>query len=89
MWFFHHLGPKLIAYCNKHSISTLYIVGHSLGAATASLLTIMLLDYMDELQKGNSVPFTLQCFGYAPACCVSLDLAEKYKVILLKEAQLQ
>ncbi|KAI8084773.1 uncharacterized protein BX664DRAFT_266001, partial [Halteromyces radiatus] len=79
MWFFRHLGPKLIAYSNTQSTSALYIVGHSLGAATASILTIMLLDYMDEFKKGKSDDFTLQCFGFAPACCLSLDLSEKYK----------
>ncbi|ORZ23384.1 hypothetical protein BCR42DRAFT_404639 [Absidia repens] len=79
MWFFHHLGPKLIAYSNAQSTTALYIVGHSLGAATASILTIMLLDYMDELKKGKTDDFTLQCFGFAPACCLSLDLSEKYK----------
>jgi hypothetical protein len=80
MWFFRHLGPKLIAYSNAQSTSALYIVGHSLGAATASILTIMLLDYMDEFKKGKTGDFTLQCFGFAPACCLSLDLSEKYKV---------
>ncbi|KAI8070499.1 hypothetical protein BC940DRAFT_366067 [Gongronella butleri] len=79
LWFFHHVGPKLIAYCNAHSTSALYIVGHSLGAATAAILTIMLLDYMDEFKNGKDTDFTLQCFGYAPACALSLNLSERYK----------
>ncbi|KAI8372887.1 uncharacterized protein BYT42DRAFT_49753 [Radiomyces spectabilis] len=79
LWFFQHIAPKLVAYTNKHSTSALYIVGHSLGAATAAILTILLLDYMDEFQQGKEEPFTLQCFGYAPACGLSLDLAEKYQ----------
>ncbi|ORX53109.1 hypothetical protein DM01DRAFT_1336298 [Hesseltinella vesiculosa] len=79
LWFFHHVGPKLIAYTNAHATSALYIVGHSLGAATAAILTIMLLDYMDEFKKGKSGDFTLQCIGYAPACGLSLNLSEKYK----------
>ncbi|CAO3643013.1 unnamed protein product [Cunninghamella blakesleeana] len=79
MWFFRHLGPKLIAYSNAHSTTALYIVGHSLGAATAAILTIMLLDYIDEFKKGKTGDFTIQSFGYAPACALSLDLSEKYK----------
>ncbi|ORZ23450.1 hypothetical protein BCR42DRAFT_344112 [Absidia repens] len=79
MWFFDHLAPKLIAYINSQPISALYIVGHSLGAATAAILTIMLLDYMDELKKGKPDNFVLQSIGYAPACGLSLELSEKYK----------
>ncbi|KAI9309024.1 hypothetical protein BJ944DRAFT_236459 [Cunninghamella echinulata] len=79
MWFFRHLGPKLIAYSNAHSTTSLYIVGHSLGAATAAILTIMLLDYIDEFKKGKTEDFTIKSFGYAPACGLSLDLSEKYK----------
>lgn len=65
---------------NEHSTTALYIVGHSLGAATAAILTIMLLDFMDEIKKDKKEEFTLRCFGYAPACGLSLDLSEKYKV---------
>ncbi|KAI7877192.1 hypothetical protein K492DRAFT_239349 [Lichtheimia hyalospora FSU 10163] len=78
-WFFRHVAPQLVAYSNEHSTNALYIVGHSLGAATASILTIMLLDFMDEFQKDKKEEFKLKCFGYAPACGLSLDLAEQYK----------
>ncbi|KAI9021001.1 hypothetical protein CLU79DRAFT_208354 [Phycomyces nitens] len=79
MWFFRNVAPQLIAYSNEHSTSALYIVGHSLGAATAAILTIMLVDYLDEFRKGTDVEFSLRCFGYAPACGLSLNLSEKYK----------
>ncbi|KAL0095662.1 hypothetical protein F4703DRAFT_1825992 [Phycomyces blakesleeanus] len=79
MWFFRNVAPQLIAYSNEHSTSALYIVGHSLGAATAAILTIMLIDYLDEFRKGTDVDFSLKCFGYAPACGLSLNLSEKYK----------
>lgn len=39
----------------------------------------MLLDFMDEFQKDKKEKFQLKCFGYAPACGLSLDLAEQYK----------
>lgn len=80
-WFFTHVAPQLIAYCNKHSTSALYIVGHSLGAATASILTMMLLDYAPEFRRGSpdDREFKIHCFGYAPACSVSLELSERYQ----------
>ncbi|KAI9029027.1 hypothetical protein CLU79DRAFT_524787 [Phycomyces nitens] len=79
-WLFCHVAPQLVTYANENSVSALYIVGHSLGAATAAILTIMLLDYIDEFPKdkdGN--PFVIRCFGYAPACGLSIDLSEGYK----------
>ncbi|GAA5798336.1 hypothetical protein HPULCUR_003738 [Helicostylum pulchrum] len=81
MWFFRHVAPQLIAYSNEHSTTGLVIVGHSLGAATAAILTIILTDYMDEF-KQDKEEFELKCFGYAPACGLSLDLAEKYSDVI-------
>lgn len=77
-WFLREVGPSLIAYANVHSTSALYIVGHSLGSGTAAILTIMLLDYLDEFRKDNS-EFEIKCFGYAPTCAMDLHLSEKYK----------
>ena len=79
-WFFRHVAPQLVAYCNEHSTNALYIVGHSLGAATAAILTIMLVDFIDEFRGSDCDEFTLKCFGYAPACGLSLDISEKYQV---------
>ncbi|CAO3607221.1 unnamed protein product [Mucor fragilis] len=81
MWFFRHVAPQLIAYSNEHSTTGLIIVGHSLGASTAAILTIILSDYIEEFRQGKE-EFTLRCYGYAPACGLSLDLAEKYKDII-------
>lgn len=77
-WFLRELGPTLIAYANIHSTTALYIVGHSLGSGIAALLTIMLLDYLDEFRK-NEQSFEIKGFGYAPTCAMSLNLSEKYK----------
>ncbi|KAI8073401.1 uncharacterized protein B0P05DRAFT_548350 [Gilbertella persicaria] len=78
-WFFRNVAPKLIVYINKHSTTSLYIVGHSLGASTAAILTIMLQDYIKEFRKGTDKEFSIHSFGYAPACGLSLNLANKYK----------
>ncbi|CAM0139546.1 unnamed protein product [Umbelopsis sp. WA50703] len=83
LWFFRNVAPQLIAYTNQHATSALYIVGHSLGSSTAAILTIMLLDYIDEFRKSvdndSNQDFQIKCFGYAPACGLSLDLSERYK----------
>lgn len=79
-WFFRHIAPKLIAYVNKHSTTSLYIVGHSLGASTSAILTIMLQDYISEFRQGKDGDFSIYSVGYAPACGMSLNLANKYKV---------
>ncbi|KAL9560076.1 hypothetical protein PS6_000410 [Mucor atramentarius] len=78
-WFFRHVAPKLIAYVNKHSTTSLYIVGHSLGASTSAILTIMLQDYISEFRQGKDGDFSIYSVGYAPACGLSLNLANKYK----------
>lgn len=79
MWFFRNVVPQLVAYSNEHSTTGLIIVGHSLGASTAAILTIILTDYIEEFRQKDK-DFKLQCYGYAPACGLSLDLAEKYSV---------
>ncbi|GAB5591151.1 hypothetical protein Unana1_06051 [Umbelopsis nana] len=83
LWFFRNVAPQLIAYTNQHATSALYIVGHSLGSSTAAILTIMLLDYIDEFRKSadhsDNQDFQIKCFGFAPACGLSLELSERYK----------
>ncbi|KAI8374089.1 hypothetical protein EDC96DRAFT_12664 [Choanephora cucurbitarum] len=78
IWFFHHVVPHLVAYTKEYAATGLTIVGHSLGAATAAILTIILTDYLDEFKQGEK-EFDLKCYGYAPACGLSIDLAERYK----------
>ncbi|CAO3600254.1 unnamed protein product [Absidia cylindrospora] len=78
-WFLRNVAPQLLVYCQKYSVSGLYIIGHSLGSATAAILTILLMDYLDEFKEKGGDGFTLECFGYAPACCLDLTLAETYK----------
>ncbi|KAG0088581.1 hypothetical protein BGZ93_010330 [Podila epicladia] len=78
-WFMNHLVPQLVAYIAKHKVSTLNIVGHSLGGGTASILTMMLLDHQHEFQSMVNGNFRIQCHAFAPACSVSKDLADKYR----------
>lgn len=47
-----------------------------------------MLDFMDEFQKDKKEEFQLKCFGYAPACGLSVDLAEQYKASIHKSTAL-
>ncbi|KAL1918697.1 uncharacterized protein VTP21DRAFT_2719 [Calcarisporiella thermophila] len=76
-WFMTHVVPQLITYVNEHDTKALYIVGHSLGAGAASILTMMLLDHMQEFKKGED--FLLKCYCFAAPCSVSLDLSLRYR----------
>lgn len=40
----------------------------------------MLQDYINEFREGKDGEFSIYSIGYAPACGLSLDLANKYKV---------
>ncbi|KAG1460867.1 hypothetical protein G6F46_003776 [Rhizopus delemar] len=81
VWFFQYVVPQLKAFMNEHETSSLIVVGHSLGAATAAILTDMLIDHLKEFQE-KIEGFNLKCFGYAPACGLSLELAEKHKDVI-------
>ncbi|KAF9177455.1 hypothetical protein BGZ50_008754 [Haplosporangium sp. Z 11] len=78
-WFMAHLVPQIVAYIAKHKVSALNIVGHSLGAGTASILTMMLLDHQHEFRSMLNGQFRIQCHAFAPACSVSKDLADRYR----------
>ncbi|RCH79253.1 hypothetical protein CU098_000645, partial [Rhizopus stolonifer] len=67
VWFFQYVVPQLKALI--------------LGAATAAILTDILTDYLHEFQE-KIEGFNLKCFCYAPACGLSLELAEKHKDII-------
>lgn len=54
----------------------LRIVGHSLGAGVAALLTVFLLNNLEVL--GNISPDRICAFVFAPPRVMSLDLAIKY-----------
>ncbi|KAI7863549.1 hypothetical protein BDF14DRAFT_1843298 [Spinellus fusiger] len=85
-WFFTRIIPQIFHYVAEQSksptrpISSIVITGHSLGAGTAALLTMMVADHLDELRQLSDNPnFKVHCYGYAPVASVSLDISEKYK----------
>ncbi|KAG0798342.1 hypothetical protein G6F57_001290 [Rhizopus arrhizus] len=82
-WFFTNIIPQIFLYIGKQKarrISSFVITGHSLGAGTSAILTMMVVDYLDQLRELSDNPgFKVQCFCYAPVASLSLDLCEKYK----------
>ncbi|KAI9023656.1 hypothetical protein CLU79DRAFT_747580 [Phycomyces nitens] len=85
-WFFTCIIPCIFHYVATQSrsetrpVSSLIITGHSLGAGTAALLTMMVADHIEELRELSQNPeFNVHCYSYAPVASVSLDISEKYK----------
>ncbi|KAI8388688.1 uncharacterized protein BYT42DRAFT_560903 [Radiomyces spectabilis] len=85
-WFFTRIIPQIFHYIHEQSkssdrpISSFIITGHSLGAGAAAILTMMIVDHLDELRQLSGNPnFRIHCYSYAPVAAVSLDLAEKHK----------
>ncbi|CDH56116.1 hypothetical protein RO3G_11804 [Lichtheimia corymbifera JMRC:FSU:9682] len=84
-WFFTRIIPQIFHYIHENCksetrpISSFIITGHSLGAGTAALITMMVADHIDELRRlSNNPNFQVHCYSYAPVASVSLDLSEKY-----------
>ncbi|XP_047312502.1 uncharacterized protein LOC124915782 isoform X2 [Impatiens glandulifera] len=73
-WFLNHEMGTIKWYLDKHQGFRLRIVGHSLGAATASLLAIMIRRKTTE-ELGFD-PKIVTAVGVATPPCVSRELAE-------------
>lgn len=61
-------------------VSSFIITGHSLGAGTAAVLTMMVVDHIHQLRElSNNPDFKVHCYSYAPVASVSHNLSEKYQ----------
>ncbi|CEP15884.1 hypothetical protein [Parasitella parasitica] len=85
-WFFTRVIPQIYLYIGEQTqnktrrISSFIITGHSLGAGTAAVLTMMVVDHIEQLRElSNNPEFKVHCYSYAPVASVSHDLSEKYK----------
>ncbi|KAJ7533873.1 hypothetical protein O6H91_13G068600 [Diphasiastrum complanatum] len=65
---------------SEYPTYTLTFTGHSLGSGVASLATVLLANY--NFLVANIARSRLQCFGIAPARCMSLNLAVEYADII-------
>lgn len=52
----------------------------------SGILTIMLQDYISEFRQNKNGDFSTYSVGYAPACGLSLKLANKCKVYVQVES---
>jgi hypothetical protein len=81
-WFYTSIIPQIFRYIYHHKddLKSFIITGHSLGGGTASLLTMMVADHINELRELASNPeFELHCYNYAPAAVSSPNLGRQYK----------
>ncbi|KAI9470085.1 MAG: hypothetical protein EXX96DRAFT_588740 [Benjaminiella poitrasii] len=84
-WLFTTIIPQIFLYVSEQTetknrpISSFIITGHSLGAGTAAILTMMVVEHLDQLRELSQNPqFRVHCYSYAPVASVSHDLSEKY-----------
>ncbi|OMJ24369.1 hypothetical protein AYI70_g1629 [Smittium culicis] len=77
-WIFIHVIPHMLAYAQKNGIKDINFVGHSLGAATAAVLLLMIKNESKKLEElkipSSNFKFISWCYGTLP--CVSLNLAK-------------
>ncbi|KAI9190342.1 hypothetical protein H9P43_001776 [Blastocladiella emersonii ATCC 22665] len=81
-WLSAVLSPQLVAWVRDRGPEHLVVVGHSLGAGTACLLTMLLNDtLMPALQE--LVPrLDLHCYAFAPPPVCSANLADEYSGLI-------
>lgn len=77
-WFMTSVVPALMCHAVNHQVKTIYIVGHSLGGGTASILSILLHDHLKVAHLPLDHQIKLKCFAYGPPPCVTKQLAESY-----------
>jgi hypothetical protein len=84
-WFHTSIIPQIFRYIHHHSkeLDAFIITGHSLGGGTASLLTMMVADHIDELRDlANNPSFQIHCYNYAPSAVSSPELGQRYKAFI-------
>ncbi|EHA8590138.1 hypothetical protein COCNU_scaffold015392G000020 [Cocos nucifera] len=58
----------------------LVFAGHSLGSGVVSLMTIIIVNHLDQF--GGIPKSQIRCYAIAPARCMSLNLAVKYADVI-------
>jgi hypothetical protein len=75
-WFYVHVFPVLLEYLQQFQLKKLVICGHSLGGATASVLSMIIA----EQKLPEDISF--HCYSYAPPPTVSMNLAKRYNDLI-------
>ena len=79
MWVHEHFLENIFDAVKKHQCAALYVVGHSLGGAIASLFTMIMKEYIPELKNLSPNFDKLHCVAHAPPPSASPELAEQFK----------
>ncbi|KAJ6796755.1 uncharacterized protein M6B38_202220 [Iris pallida] len=58
----------------------LVFAGHSLGSGVAALMTVIVVNHRDQF--GGIARDRIKCYAFAPARCMSLNLAVKYADVI-------
>ncbi|OMJ07299.1 hypothetical protein AYI70_g12290 [Smittium culicis] len=80
-WMFLKVLPLILAYSFKNKIPNIFVTGHSLGAAVASVLTILIQHYKDEIEN-NGIPlkgYKFNAFTYGCPPSVSKSIIERFE----------
>lgn len=82
-WFMEHVSKQLVGFAQEYGMQRIILTGHSLGGATAALITIMLRDWFLEGDEGwpvlaDGTKVDIHCYSYGTPAVLSPDLAVKY-----------
>ncbi|KAI9141954.1 hypothetical protein BKA69DRAFT_1124415 [Paraphysoderma sedebokerense] len=83
-WFIQNVWPDVKEHILEKKAKKLVVVGHSMGAGTAALFTILLHQlYLPQLRLVLSDPdFSIHCFAFAPPPILSLNVASQYEELI-------
>ncbi|KAI3644017.1 hypothetical protein MP228_010181 [Amoeboaphelidium protococcarum] len=78
--FMDNVIPRIIELADQHNIQNINVIGHSLGGATAAMLTMMMQDRLSELNRlsNQQRPLKVHCYSYAPPPVVSESISNRY-----------
>lgn len=79
-WLIDNEGDTIKELIEEYPNYTLTFTGHSLGSGIAALLALIVVNNRDLL--GEIPRNQIRCFAFAPARCMSLNLAVRYADIV-------
>lgn len=85
-WFLENIGKQLLLFAKEYQLQRIILTGHSLGAGTAAITTIMLTEELKQAGTWPSTadgrPIDIHCYAYGCPPIVSADLAVRYSSII-------
>jgi hypothetical protein len=78
-WIVDHHLDDLKTWVKEKDVSKIYCTGHSLGAGTATILTLLIHDHLDMLRLYSEKPnLIVHGYGVASPPTVSKELADEH-----------